>query len=121
MIAGTNKTLENANGSQLKMSARTLWGKVIIYLREHHAVALHIACGDITDVEVKDNKFIINTTDAYMFELLNGEENKKDLTSALNNFGIKNFEIIKKEKVLTKTQEDIIKLKSIFEDKLIIE
>ena len=103
------------------MSARNIWGKIIIYLREHHAVALHIACGDITDVSFDGEKFSINIVDEFLFNLINEPENKKDLQAAFTNFDIKHFEIIKKEKVLTKAQQDIARLKEVFGDKLIIE
>ena len=56
-----------------------------------------------------------------MYDLLKSEENLKDLKNAFENFGIKNFEIIKKEKKLSKSQEDLIKLKEIFGNSLIIE
>lgn len=103
------------------MSPRTLWGKIIIYLREHHSVALHIACGDITDVAKDGDKFIINTSEDFLYDLLKSEENYNDLKKAFLNFGINNFEIIKKEKILSKNQQDINNLKNIFGDKLIIE
>lgn len=103
------------------MSARTLWGKIIIYLREHHAVALHIACGDITDVSRNGDVFYINTTESFLYDLLKSEDNYIELKKAFSNFGINKFEINKKEKVLTKSQEDINNLKNIFGDKLIIE
>ncbi len=84
-------------------------------------MALHIACGDITDVTKENDIFYINTTEDFLYDLLKSEENYKDLKNALNNFGINKFEIIKKEKKLTKSQEDILNLKNIFGDKLIIE
>ncbi len=111
----------SAQNSCEKLSARTIWGKVIVFLREHHLVALHIACGDITDVEKVDDTFYINTTEDFLYDLLKSEDNYKELNSALNNFGIKNFKIIKKEKILSKSQEDLAKLKNIFGNKLIIE
>ncbi|MBE7074594.1 MAG: hypothetical protein E7376_01260 [Clostridiales bacterium] len=90
-------------------------------MREHHAVALHIACGDITDVEYINGIFYINTTETFLYELLKSQDNIQDLKTALENFGINNFEIIKKEKKLSVTQQDLNILKSIFGDKLIIE
>ena len=102
-------------------SARTTWGKIIIYLREHHAVALHIACGDITDVSFDGETFFINTTDTFLYDLLKSEDNLKELKLAFENFGIKKFEINKKEKTIGKSQQDIAKLKEIFGNKLIIE
>ena len=75
------------------VSPRTLWGQLIIKLRESHSVALHIACGDITDVDYNGETFFINTTDAFLYELLKSEDNMKDLKNAFESFGIKKFEI----------------------------
>ena len=38
-------------------SSRTVWGKVVLFLKEHKFIALHVACGDITDVDIMDNYF----------------------------------------------------------------
>ena len=119
-IISSSKKL-GSNQKQEIGSARNVWGKIIIYLREHNAVALHIACGDITDVSYEGDIFYINTTDTFLYDLLKSEENVKDLKMAFANFGIKNFEINKKEKILGKSAQDIAKLKEIFGNKLIIE
>lgn len=103
------------------MSPRTIWGKIIVYLREHHAVALHIACGDITDVSFDGETFLINTTESFLYDLLKSGDNMSDLEKAFDNFGIKKFEVIKKDKKLTKSQQDLKILKEIFGNDLIIE
>ena len=115
--------MTNTNNSQniTKQSPRDIWGKVIIYLREHHAVALHIACGDITDVDFIDDKFIIRTSEDFIYQLLENEDNKKELYSAFNSLGIKDIEIIKKEKTFTKAQIDLKILREKFGDLLEIE
>lgn len=114
--------VKSDNGQKInKLSPRNIWGKVIIYLREHKAVALHIACGDITDVEYANETFIINTDESFLYELLKTEENLKELKRAFEHFGIKHFEILKKDKKLSKSQYDLTILKDIFGNKLIIE
>lgn len=120
-MAKFQKNVGEGNIADNNLSPRTIWGKVIIYLREHHAVALHIACGDITDVDKINDKFIINTTEDFLYDLLKSEDNQKELKQALQNFGINDFEINKKEKILSKSQQDIAILKNIFGNKLIIE
>lgn len=120
-MAKSQKNVGEGNILDNNLSPRTIWGKVIIYLREHHAVALHIACGDITDVDHINGKFIINTTEDFLYDLLKSEDNQKELKQALQNFGINDFEINKKEKILSKSQQDIAILKNIFRNKLIIE
>lgn len=116
----TTKKIEKEEDVK-SLSPRNIWGKVIIFLREHKAVALHIACGDITDVSFDGDTFLINTQESFLYDLLKSEENQKDLQNAFENFGIKNFQIIKKEKKLTKSQQDLKILKEVFGNKLIIE
>ena len=82
---------------------------------------MHIACGDITDVSYDGETFLINTQEGFLYDLLMSEENEKDLKNAFESFGIKKFEIIKKEKKLTKSQHDLMILKETFGSKLIIE
>lgn len=67
--------------SQTNLSPRTVWGKVVLYLKEHHMVALHVACGDITDVEIEDQHIIINAKDGMLANLL--LEGKREIESAL--------------------------------------
>ena len=93
----------------------------MLWLREHHLVALHIACGDVTDVEFDGDVFKINTTESFLYELLQSEDNFKDLKKAFSEFGIEKFEVVKKDKKISKSQEDISKLKQIFGNKLIVE
>ena len=109
------------NNQNDKLSARNIWGRIIVYLREHQFIALHIACGDIYDVEMKDGKFIINTTENFLPKLLEYENNKNALTNAFKSVGIGDYEVIKKEKNFTKSQIDIRILKEIFKDDLEIE
>ncbi|MBE7082369.1 MAG: hypothetical protein E7378_01630 [Clostridiales bacterium] len=121
MEVGTNAQNNNQPNNYANLSPRTIWGKVIVYLREHRAVALHIACGDITDVSFENDVFYINTTEEFLYELLKSEDNQKDLKQAFLNFGIQKFEIVKKEKTLPKAQEDIKKLKEFFGNLLSVE
>ena len=53
----------------------------MLFLKEHRQIALHVACGDITDVALDGNNFIINIEDGMMQNLLN--EGKREIESAL--------------------------------------
>ncbi|MBQ3494603.1 MAG: hypothetical protein IJA69_04225 [Clostridia bacterium] len=102
------------NTADLKSySPRTQWGKLVIYLREHNNIALHIACGDITEVDVEDGVFKMYTTQDYIIELLSNEENQKQLASAFKWLGYEKFELVKKEKQKG-ANEDIAQLKKYF-------
>lgn len=99
------------------MSAKNIWGKVVLYLRENREVALHVACGDITDVELKGNDFIINVNDGMLQNLL--IEGKREIERAISWQGLELnviFNIKKIEK--NENQQDIEKLKSLFGNSL---
>ena len=95
------------------MSVRTQWGKLVIYLREHNNIALHIACGDITEVEVVDGVFKIYSTENYIIDLLTSEENQKQLSNAFKWLGYDKYELVKKQKQKGAV-EDIAQLRKYF-------
>ena len=80
---------------------------------------MHIVCGDITDVDVVNEKFIIKTAEQSIIDMLNEKENYKQLQNALNFFGFEKFEIEKSKKQAT--DEDNIKvLNKYFNNEVII-
>lgn len=100
-----------------KANEREIWGKVVLFLKEHREVALHVACGDITDVVVENGVLTITASDNTMLSLL--ESGKKEIERALSWQGQElAVEIKEKKKTISKTEEDLIKLKKMFGDKL---
>ena len=94
------------------MSVKTIWGKVVLYLKDHHEVALHVACGDLTDVELSNGKLIINVVERVILE-----EGKGKIERALRWQGLElEVEVRLKEVESSKAEKDIKKLKGIFED-----
>lgn len=85
-----------------------MWGKIIVFLREHNNIILHIICGDITDVEIKDNVFIIKSEQKNIIDILNENSNYQELKKAFEFFGYEKFEIVQSAKSLT--DEDNIKI-----------
>lgn len=101
------------------MSAKTIWGKVVLYLRENRQVALHVACGDITDVELQGNNLIVNVTDRMLHNLL--IEGKREIERAIRWQGIDvNLVLSVKQVVKSPEEQDIEKLKELFGDDFII-
>lgn len=94
-------------------SAKDIWGKVVLFLKEHHHVALHVACGDITEVEIVDGNLIITTPDKTVFSLL--DDGKREIERALSWQGVELCVTIA-EKVYKPTQadEDKIALQKMF-------
>lgn len=91
----------------------------MLYLKERRRIALQVACGDITDVELKENKLIINISDGMIYNLLS--EGKRELENALKWQGL-DLEIdinVKKEELSTQ-EKDIEKLKDLFGENLVI-
>lgn len=91
----------------------------MLFLKEHRQIALHVACGDITDVALDGNNFIINIEDGMMQNLLN--EGKREIESALRWQGL-DLNVILNIKVIEKSpvEQDIEKLKNLFGEKLVI-
>lgn len=102
------------------LSPRTIWGRIIIYLREHGYVAMHMACGDITDVSMAENVFVIKAEEQFLIDLLQHDDNKYILKQAFMSQGIKEYRIEKKDKKTDVVKQDIQRLKVLFGDKLII-
>lgn len=99
------------------MDTRNIWGKVILYLRERKKIATHIACGDITDIEIKNGKLIIKHTDEFLINVI--KENVKDIENALSWQGVNlEVEIVKVEKELSIFEKNLSKIKDFAGDLL---
>lgn len=85
----------------------------MLFLKEHHHVALHVACGDITDVEMASGKLIITTPDKTVLSLL--EDGKRDIERALSWQGAElSVEIVQKVFSPTAADEDKAALQKMF-------
>ncbi len=85
----------------------------MLYLKEHHKVALHVACGDITNAILADGKLIIRTSDDFLIDVL--EDGRKDIENAIRWQGLDlKFEVIKFESAEQKIEKDVKKLKAFF-------
>ena len=103
-----------------KHTPKNVWGKVVLYLKENKKVALHVACGDITDVAIEGNKLIVRSSDDFLISVL--EDGIKELENALRWQGLDlQVEIVKFENIKQKQEKDIIKLTKFFNDKLKID
>ena len=103
--------------SRSASNEREIWGKVVLFLKEHKHVALHVACGDITDVTVKDGNLVISTFDNTVASLL--EDGKREIERALSWQGLEMGVIIdKKEELPNKMELDEVKLSKLFGNKL---
>lgn len=73
-----------------------------------------MACGDIVDVEIKENQLIINIDEPLLFDILTEEKNKDLIKQAINWHGL-NWEIVinrifKQSELI---EQDIEKLKNL--------
>lgn len=93
---------------------------MVLYLKEHKKVALHVACGDITNAQLVDGRLIIKTSDEFLADVL--EEGRKDIESAIRWQGLDlKFEIVKFESTAQKMEKDIKKAKDFFGNKIEIQ
>lgn len=101
-------------GGKAQISAKTVWGKIVLFLKEKKHITLHMACGDIVDVEIKENQLIINTDELLLYDILIQEKNKSLLEQAISWQGLKLDIII--NRILRQSelvQQDIDKLKNL--------
>lgn len=97
-----------------------MWGKVVLYLKEHHKVALHVACGDITAPVIKDGMLIIKSSDDFLIDVL--ENGRKDIETAIRWQGLDlKFEVVKFESVEQKLSKDLRKIQNFFGEKVEVE
>lgn len=103
-----------------KLSANNVWGKIVLYLKEHHKVALHVACGDITNPQIEGNKLKIKTSDDFVLDVL--ESGRRDIENAIRWQGLElEFEIEKFESTDQKVSKDIKKIENFFKNKVSFE
>lgn len=80
-------------------------------------MALHIACGDITEVEIKDGRLKLVATDNTMLSLL--EEGKREIERALSWQGLDLVvDIQERKKEPSKVEQDLKKLNKLFGEKV---
>ncbi len=92
----------------------------MLYLKEHKKVALHVACGDITNAVIEDGSLVIRSSDDFLIDVL--ENGRKDIETAIRWQGLDlKFEIIKFESNEQKIAKDIKKLENFFGQKVDIE
>ncbi len=87
-----------------------------MYLKENRHVALHVACGDITDVSIENGNLIIRTPDKTVLSLL--EDGKRELERALSWQG-REMKVVMEEKIIkpSKVDEDEVMLRKEFGEK----
>jgi len=103
-----------------KLSPNNVWGKVVLYLKEHKKVALHVACGDITNAKIEDGKLIIRSSDDFLIDVL--ENGRKDIESAIRWQGLElEFVVQKFENSEQKINKDIKKIQNFFGNKVEME
>ncbi len=90
-----------------------------MFLKEHHQVALHVACGDITDVALDGQNLIVKANDGMLANLLG--DGRREIENALRWQGLDlslKVEIIEHKQ--TPQEEDIAKLQKLVGDYLIV-
>lgn len=101
-------------------SPNNIWGKVVYYLKQNNHSALHVICGSITQVELKEDCLVAYTYDNFVYEHLCEKSNQSVINRALvwQDLSL-TFQVKKIEKVDT-VEKDINKLKSLVGEYLIV-
>ncbi len=86
-------------------------------MKENRQIALYVACGDLEKVKIEEQELKIEVEESTIYALL--KDGQREIERALSWQGIDlKVNIQFKEKIISKTQQDIEKLKGIFKEKL---
>ena len=92
----------------------------MLFLKEHKKVALHVACGDITNAKLEDGKLIIRSSDDFLIDVL--ESGRREIEAAIRWQGLDlKFEVVKFESNEQKIEKDVKKLTAFFGNKVSFE
>ena len=81
---------------------------------------MHVACGDITNVEINGDKLIVRSSDDFLISIL--EDGRREIENAIRWQGLNlSLELVKFESKAQLQEKDIVKLTRLFSDKLKIE
>lgn len=87
----------------------------MLFLKEHKQIALHVACGDITDVQLEHGQLVINVAEGMLVNLLS--EGKREIENALRWQGLElEVKINVKELESSRAEKDIKRLKEVFDE-----
>ena len=88
-------------------------------MKEHRQVALHVACGDITDIEITDTALVVKVKDSMLNNLLS--DGRREIENALRWQGLDlGLEIDYKPRQKSDGDKDIEKLSGLVGDYLIV-
>ncbi len=106
--------------SNTNLSARTIWGRVVLALRQNGAMMLHSACGELRDLKLDDNTLIIGVKDEFSFNLLKKPENFQKIELELKkiNDKIKLDFVPKFYTNSSSKEEDLMTIKELFGDEI---
>lgn len=83
-------------------------------------MALHVACGDITNAKIENGKLIIRTSDDFLAGVL--EDGRRDIEAAIRWQGLELMFVVEKfESTEQKINKDIKKLENFFRNRVEIE
>lgn len=104
----------------ISYSPKQVWGKLLTRLRESGNLALFVSCGELSNFEIKENKFIIKTDKEYLFDIISSKDNLLTIKRSLKFLGIDlEIEVQKSEPANADIDRDINFLKSKFKNLLI--
>lgn len=102
--------------SSSQVSPISVWGKVITELRNTHSGILFVACGEVTNVKLENNTFVIFAEESNK-NIMEVPENFKKLQEIISNF-LPNCDILIKQQEKSEEQLKLEKLKMLFGNKL---
>ena len=105
----------NGDLCENSLSARTVWGKLVLKLKELNLITLHTACGEIRNVKFLKNVLIVAIQEEYLFKMLTSSINLAKISELLKEIDSRiEVKFNKIEDKNKESKENLNKLKSLF-------
>ncbi|MBQ7978021.1 MAG: hypothetical protein IJ301_05495 [Clostridia bacterium] len=75
------------------VNCRSVWGKVLLGLRNNNIINVHSICIEISDVAIVENDFVINVHKSINYEILKKQQNYGDLVDTFIKLGY-NYNVV---------------------------
>ena len=100
-----------------KLSAKQIWGVLLLKLKQGGFVALHTAGGEIRDLEFKNNKLVVKVREDYLFSILTNQKNFENIKNILKQIDASlEIEFVQKKLAEDEFEQNYEKLKILFGD-----
>ncbi len=87
-------------------NARSIWGEVLLSMRDQKLVLLHSACCELSEVEIEKNTFKVTVGSNSIYDMLKNSRNYSDLVACFTKLGYNYYIDIQQKSMADKVKPD---------------